>query len=248
MSHNNVHDKPRLRVAGRSAWASPAAMTWMITRNGFTSFLFCVGGLILFALQGCTTLTEKPLDRRLEARADDAAIEFTAITRLHNDIRSGSRLAFTSYNRRVLITGEVPDSATKVRIANTVAGIENVQGIWNEATITDNNSIKEPIDDSLVASRVRANLVKADPVVASHVKVVVDAGTVFLLGIVNDQEAWDAIQAVRTTTGVRYVVNTMQVVSDAEIQRIEAALRPMAPVITCTVPTPSQSPMIRETW
>jgi len=250
MSQNNAHGKHQTQVGRQSACASLTTTTWIATRSGFTSFLLCVVGLVLLALQGCTTLPEKPMDRRLEAQADDKLIESKAKIRLQNEIRQGSRLTFTSYNRLVLITGEVSDSTTRTNIANAVAGIENVQGVWNEVTITDNNSIKEPIDDPMIASKVRAGLAAASPSIAFHVRVVVDAGTVFLLGIVNAQEARDAIQVARTTHGVRYVVNTMQVVSDAEIQRIEVAQKPMAPVMTCTVEPaqPSSSPAIRETW
>jgi osmotically-inducible protein OsmY len=214
------------------------------------NFLLWVVGSSLPALQGCTTFPKETLDRRAGAQVDDQVIESRAATHLRDGIRNGKR--FTSYNRYVLLTEEVPNSSAKSRIAETIMGIENVQGVWSVIVITDNNCITTQIDDSLVASRVRARLDKANPLVANHARIVVDIGMVFFFGIVSIQEAQEAIQVARTTDGVRYVANVMKIFSDAKIQRIEAALRPSAPVATdcnCTVPTrtTSAAPSVRET-
>jgi osmotically-inducible protein OsmY len=217
------------------------------------NFLRWIAGFSLLVLHGCATLPEEALDRRASAQADDKVIESRAAMRLRNEIGNGNRLTATSYNRHVLLTGEVSDGSARSRIAEAIMDIESVQGVWNEITIADNNSIAAQTNDSLVASKVRARLDKAIPLVASHVRVVVDAGTVFLLGIVTAQEAQEVVQIARTTDEARYVVNVMQVVSGAEIQRIEAALRP-PPITTdcnCTVPAPrttGSAPTTRETW
>jgi hypothetical protein len=82
------------------------------------------------------------------------------------------------------------------------------------------------------------------PSVADNVKIVSEAGVAFLLGIVNSREAQETIQSARTTDGVRYVVNVMQILSDEEIERIDAALRPPVPVVatpcSCTEPVPER--------
>jgi osmotically-inducible protein OsmY len=218
------------------------------------AFLPWIAGLALLALQGCVTSPEEIPDRRAGAQADDQTIETRAAAYLREEIGNGSRLSATSYNRHVLLTGEALDALVRNRIAETIMTIENVQGVWNEIVLEDNNSIAAQIDDSLIASSVKTHLDQISPLVAHHVKIVVDAGTVFLLGIVNAQEAQEAIQIARTTDGVRYVVNVMQQVSDAEIQRIEGAPTPPAPVATddcnCVAParTTSPAPARRETW
>jgi len=217
-----------------------------------SALLALIAGVALAILQGCSSFPEKALDRRAGAQADDQTIEARALSRLSNETGSGNRLMVTSFNRYALLTGEVPDTATRSRIAELVQGIEGVQGVWNELTIWDSNSIAVEIDDPLVVSRVKAHLKEAGPQVVDHVRVISDAGTVFLLGIVNAQEAQEAIQIARTTDGVRYVVNVMQILSDAEIQRIEAALRPPVPVTNncnCAEQVRTNStPVVRETW
>ncbi|MDR3323328.1 MAG: BON domain-containing protein [Zoogloeaceae bacterium] len=190
-------------------------------------------GLTLPALQGCFGLALTgatmgvlaAVDRRsIGVQTDDEAIELKASARLSKDIKDKSHLNFTSYNRRVLITGEVPDAAFKSRVAEEVMRIENVQGVWNELVIAGNSSLASRTGDSYVTSKVKARFVDANQFTVSHVKVVTEAGAVFLLGIVNEKEAQAAIQVTRTTDGVRKVINLLQIASDAEIRRIEASL------------------------
>jgi osmotically-inducible protein OsmY len=190
-------------------------------------------GLTLPALQGCFGLavvgaTAGALavsDRRsLGAQTDDGAIELKATNRLSQSIKDRSHINFTSYNRRVLITGEVPDEATKSRVTDEISRIENVQGVWNELAVAGNSTVASRGNDSYITSKVKARFVDADQFSAHHVKVVTEANTVFLLGIVNDREAKAAIQVARTTAGVRRVVNVMQIASDEEIRRIDSSI------------------------
>ncbi|MCX8145981.1 MAG: BON domain-containing protein [Azovibrio sp.] len=190
-------------------------------------------GLTLPALQGCfgvavagaTVGVLAAADRRsLGVQTDDEAIELKATSRLSKDIRDRAHVNFTSYNRRVLLTGEVPDEATKARVADEVSRIENVQGVWNELVVAGNSSLSSRSNDAYITSKVKARFIDANQFAANHVKVVTEAGTVFLLGIVTEREAQAAVQVARTTAGVRKVVNVMQIVSDAEARRIDASI------------------------
>ncbi len=190
-------------------------------------------GLALPALQGCfgvavagaTVGALAVSDRRsIGVQTDDEAIELKAANRLSKEIRDRSHVNFTSYNRRVLLTGEVPDEATKARVAEETSRIENVQGVWNELVVGANSSLSTRSNDAYVTSKVKARFIDANQFGAHHVKVVTEAGTVFLLGIVSEREAKAAVQVARTTSGVRRVVNVMQVINDAEVRRIDASI------------------------
>jgi osmotically-inducible protein OsmY len=192
-----------------------------------------LAGASLLALQGCfglalvgaTTGALAVSDRRsIGVQTDDEAIELKAVGRLSQSIKDKSHINFTSYNRRVLITGEVPDEATKARVADEVRRIENVQGFWNELVVAGNSTAAARANDTYVTSKVKARFVDADQFSAHHVKVVTEASTVFLLGIVNAREARAAVQVARTTAGVRRVVNVTQVASDEEIRRIDSSI------------------------
>ncbi|MDR2164719.1 MAG: BON domain-containing protein [Zoogloeaceae bacterium] len=192
-----------------------------------------VAGLALPALQGCfglflggaTVGVLAIADRRsIGVQTDDETIELKAVARLSKDIKDKSHINFTSYNRRILLTGEVPDAATKARVTEEIKRIENVETVWNELVMAGNSSITSRTNDSYLTSKVKARFVDADQFSANHVKVVTEAGTVFLLGIVNNREAGAAIQIARTTQGVRKVVNIMQIGTDDEIRRIDASI------------------------
>jgi osmotically-inducible protein OsmY len=194
---------------------------------------FAAMTLALPALQGCfglvvagaTASVLAVTDRRsIGVQADDESIELKAFNRLSQSIKDKSHINFTGYNRRVLITGEVPDEATRARVSDEISRIENVQGVWNELVVAGNSTMVARSNDSYITSKVKARFVDMDKFSANHVKVVTEANTVFLLGIVNDREAGAAVQIARTTAGVRKVVNVMQIASDAEIRRIDASL------------------------
>ncbi|MDR2366330.1 MAG: BON domain-containing protein [Zoogloeaceae bacterium] len=192
--------------------------------------------LLLFtlpALQGCfgvalfgaTTGVMAVVDRRsIGVQTDDTAIELKAAVRLPDALKRVSHVNFTSYNRRVLLTGEVPDETVKAQIAAEVARIENVLGVLNEIVIAGNSSLASRSNDAFITSKVKARFIDADQFTASHVKVVTEAGTVFLLGIVNAREAEAAVQIARTTKSVMKVVNALVIESDAEIRRIENSI------------------------
>jgi osmotically-inducible protein OsmY len=189
--------------------------------------------LTLPALQGCfgvalfgaATGVMAVVDRRsIGVQTDDTAIELKAVARLPEALGKVSHINFTSYNRRVLITGEAPSEAVKAQIAAEVARIENVQGVLNEMTISGNSSLASRSNDAFITSKVKARFIDANRFTASHVKVVTEAGVVFLLGIVNAREAADAVQIARTTRNVLKVVNVLVIESDEEIRRIENSL------------------------
>ena len=190
-------------------------------------------GLALPALQGCfgvavagaTVGVLAATDRRsLGVQTDDEGIELKASSRISKEIQGRVHINFTSYNRRVLLTGEVPDEAIKTQIAEETSRIENVQGVWNELVVAGNSSLSARSNDAYITSKVKARFIDSNQFAANHVKVVTEAGNVFLLGIVTDREAKAAIQVARNTAGVRKVVNVMQIVSDAEARRIDASL------------------------
>jgi osmotically-inducible protein OsmY len=106
----------------------------------------------------------------------------------------------------VLLTGEAPDQATRDAIEADVKDIANVRGVMNEIRIAPPSSLTERANDSLITTRVKTRFLDANKFNAVHVKVVTEAGVVYLMGIVTEQEANDAIEIARHTPGVIKVV------------------------------------------
>ena len=203
-------------LPGRRSWLALATLSLALP-----ALQGCFGVAVAGATVGALAVSDR---RSIGVQTDDEAIELKAANRLSKEIRDRSHVNFTSYNRRVLLTGEVPDEATKARVAEETSRIENVQGVWNELVVGANSSLSTRSNDAYVTSKVKARFIDANQFGAHHVKVVTEAGTVFLLGIVSEREAKAAVQVARTTSGVRRVVNVMQVINDAEVRRIDASI------------------------
>jgi osmotically-inducible protein OsmY len=184
-----------------------------------------LAGCFGVALGGAAGAALSVADRRsFGAQTDDAAIEVKAGQRMPADIQKCCHLNFTSFNRRVLITGEVTNDDIKKRVGAAVLNIENVEAIWNEAAIGGNSTLLSRSNDSFITSKVKGRFIDSKKFSANHVKVVTEAGVVYLLGIVSRAEADAAIQVARTTDGVKKVVSVLQIVSPAELNRINESI------------------------
>lgn len=162
-------------------------------------------------------------DRRsVGTQTDDETAEWRAMSRIPESYRNTSRISFTSYNRRLLITGEVPDENARAAIEQMARQIEGVRDIYNELGIGPVSPLSSRSNDAFIDSKVKARLVDSRQVSAVHVKVVTERGITYLMGIVNPREAQVATQVARTTAGVRKVVNIMEIVPDAETRRLDA--------------------------
>ncbi len=116
----------------------------------------------------------------------------------------------TSYNRYVLLTGEVPDAATKTEAGVLALGVENVRNVQNELAVGPVTSFNQRATDGYLTSLVKSRFIADNKVQANHVKVVTDNSVVFLMGLVTRQEADDATEVARTTAGVAKVVRVFE--------------------------------------
>lgn len=190
-----------------------------------------LGAATLPLLQGCfpvvaagvTTGMLSALDRRtFGTQTEDETIEWKASSRVTEKFGDKVHANFTSYNRKVLITGEVPSAEIKAEVDKLVASINNVQGTYNELAATPISAFSARSNDAFVTSKVKGRFVDYGRFRANHVKVVTEAGAVYLLGLVTKAEADTAIEIARTTAGVRKVVNVMEIISDARARELDA--------------------------
>ena len=161
-------------------------------------------------------------DRRpTETFVADEAIETRAANRINEKFGDRVHVNVTSYNRAVLLTGEAPTEAGKAEIEKIVTGVPNVRAITNELLIAAPSSFGSRSNDAYLTSKIKARFLDAGKFSPNHVKVVSEAGTAYLLGLVTQREADDAIDIARTTGGVLKVVRVFDVISDEEAKRID---------------------------
>ncbi|MEF7617579.1 BON domain-containing protein [Aquincola sp. MAHUQ-54] len=160
-------------------------------------------------------------DRRTTGtQVDDQSIELKAANRVSQAIGDRGHVNATSYNRVVLLTGEVPDEAARLKVEQAVAGVENVKSVVNELAVMGNSSLTARSNDALLTSKVKATLVDAKDVQANAIKVVSERGTVYLMGRVTEREAGRASDLTRSVGGVQKVVRVFEVITEAELANV----------------------------
>jgi osmotically-inducible protein OsmY len=168
-------------------------------------------GCVEMAVIGAGVALATIEDRRTTGtQLEDRGIELRAANRI--DDRHGERVHVnvTSYNRYVLLTGEISDEQTRADIETLVRGVPNVTGVSNDLQIAGRSSTTSRSNDVLITANVKTRLIDANKANPFHVKVVTEAAVVYLLGIVTEQEAADTVEIARTTAGVRKVVKMFE--------------------------------------
>ncbi|MES2688427.1 MAG: BON domain-containing protein [Pseudomonadota bacterium] len=161
------------------------------------------------------------MDRRTSgAQLEDEGIELRAMARLRDNIGSRARVSVTSYNRQVLLTGEVLNENDKKLVEQVVSRVENVNGVVNELGVIDSPSLVQRSSDVLITGQVKALLIDAKDLYASAFKVVTERGTVYLMGRVTQREADRATEIARGARGVQKVVRILEIISEEEMQRL----------------------------
>ncbi len=171
-------------------------------------------GCIPLAVTGAAAGAMMANDRRTTGTyIEDEEIEWKVVGRLREGF-NGAHVNATSYNRRVLLTGEAPDENAKKKIEETVRLIQNVKDVVNELQVAGASSLASRGNDSLVTSNVKARMVNNGKFSPQHVKVVTEAGVVYLMGIVSQREGDAAVEITRTTSGVNRVVKVFEYVGN----------------------------------
>ena len=177
----------------------------------------CAPLMIGSAVGGAMVATDR---RTSGAQLEDQGIELRATNRLRDQLGERGNVSVTSYNRQVLLTGEVPTEADKAAVEKTVAGVDNVRGIVNELAVLGASSLTQRSSDTLITGRVKAAMVDARDLSANAVKVVTTRGTVYLMGRVTQREADRATEITRNTQGVQRVVRVLEIISEEELARM----------------------------
>lgn len=161
------------------------------------------------------------LDRRTSgAQVEDQAIELKGAARVR-ELATLGNVTVTSYNRMVLITGEVPSEEDKRRVEDAIARMDNVRSVVNELAIAGNASLGSRSSDTVLSAKVKATFVDAKDLQANALKVITERGTVFLMGRVTEREASRSANLAATVPGVQKVVRVFEVISEEELAGLQ---------------------------
>ena len=186
-----------------------------LKKTRFALLLLPLAALAMPALQGCVEMAAVGIgaavlsanDRRSTgAQVDDEGIELRSTNRVSERFGDRVHINVTSYNRSVLVTGEVPDEKTKVEIEKILRDVGSVRGVVNDLQVANGSSLSSRATDATITGKVKARFFDANRFNGLYVKVVTEASVVYLMGIVTETEANEAVEIARTTGGVRKVV------------------------------------------
>ena len=184
----------------------------------------------LASLQGCIALVGAGAvgagmsfnDRRTGgAQIEDQSIELKAGPRIREAIGDKAHINVTSYNRIVLVTGEVGTDADKAAAEKAVAGIEGVTNVVNELAVGPNSTISTRSSDTVITTRVKSALIDAKDIQSSAIKVVTERGNVYLMGRVSEREATRAADIARSQPSVLKVVRVFEILSDDQLSNLK---------------------------
>jgi osmotically-inducible protein OsmY len=156
-------------------------------------------------------------DRRSAGtQLDDQSIEIKAGNRIHDVLGDKQHINVNSFSRQVLLTGEVHTDADRASAEQAVAKVENIKSVVNELVVQWPSSMSDRSNDVVLAGKVKATLIDAKGVPARAINVVVERSVVYLQGRLTESEAKQAVELVRTISGVQKVVRLIEIISDAE--------------------------------
>ena len=160
-------------------------------------------------------------DRRTTGTlVEDESIEIKVASAVRKEMGDRIHLNVTSFNRQVLLSGEVRTAADKERAEKLAQSQENVNSVVNDLAVMPVSSLTHRSKDTVITGKVKAAFVDAKDLQVNAIKVVTERGIVYLMGRVTSREAKRATDIARTISGVTKVVRVFEEISEQELQRL----------------------------
>jgi len=178
----------------------------------------CVEMVVGTAVVGAIAATDR---RTLGAQTDDKAIAIKAEARVPALVGDAGHVNIASFNRKVLLTGEVRDDATKAMVEREIGIIQGVEGIFNELKLSDRSNYTARGNDALLTAKVKASFVDARDLSATAIKVVTEQATVYLMGRVTQREGQRTGEIAGGVVGVQKVIKIFEYIDEEELRQID---------------------------
>ena len=208
----------------RLTTARPALFTAirpLVLGTALVGSVLSLSGCFPLAAGGAVMTGFVAADRRSSGtQLEDQNIELKAANQMRVNIGEEAHINVTSYNRQVLITGEVPTEKDKALAERLVKGVDNVNTVLNELAIMGNSTFTERANDAVTSGRVKAAIFDAKDLSTNAFKIVTERGVVYVMGRVTAREAKRVTDVITATPTVKKVVRVLDVISEEELARI----------------------------
>lgn len=193
-------------------------MKWSLALTTTMQLSGC-GILAVGAVTGTTTILA---DRRSPGvQAIDVGIQLEAGNQLIKRYGDNAHITVTSFNQKVLLTGEAKDTDIKGGAAVYLKELKNVRSVFNEIAIGPNSTFTARASDTYLASRIKTQMIFTNDLPSNSMNIVVEAGNVYLMGILTKAESERAKKVASNTSGVKQVFVFFDIISEAEKLRLE---------------------------
>lgn len=183
-----------------------------------------LSGCFGLAVTGAAVGTMAVLDRRsLGAQTEDQAIELRGLRELNQEInnKSTGSISMTSFNRRVLLSGQADSAQTKQLAEEVVRNrVPNINDIYNEVEVTNASDFATRTKDTTLTARVKTGLVRERNLSSNAIKVVTEKSTVYLMGLVTNNEGERAATIASQVSGVTRVITLFDYITEDELAKI----------------------------
>ena len=206
-----------MTALSRSPFSGPRACALAVTLAAVS----LLGGCAVLAGGAMVGSALSATDRRSTGtQVEDQSIELKAVSRVGGAVGDRGHVNVTSYNRTVLITGEVASEADRLAVEKAISGIEQVRATVNELAVMGNSTLTVRSNDTYLTGRVKAAFIDAKDLQVNTLKVVTERSTVYLMGRVTEREATRAADVARGQSGVGKVVKVFELISEADLAQI----------------------------
>ncbi len=184
---------------------------------GLGAMVLGTSACIPLAAVGMVTAVKMASDRRsVGAQTEDPSIEFKVFNAVQRGVKEPGGISASSYNRRVLLVGQVVDEQAKRDAEKSALSVGNVRMVFNELQVTGRVGLGTRTSDTVITTKVKGSILETPELSTNHVTVVTDSGVVYLMGIVTKGEGERAAQVASRVTGVQKVVTVFETISEAE--------------------------------
>jgi len=184
-----------------------------------TSFLSACGVLAVGGVAASATILA---DRRsASVQAIDKGIELESVNALAKRFGDNAHINVTSFNQKVLLTGEVKDADIKGEAGAYVKAMKNARSVYNELVIGPNSSYTARANDSYLESKIKTQMIFTEELPSNSMAIVAEGSSVYLMGILTQKEADIAKKVASNSSGVKEVFVYFDIISDAEKVRLE---------------------------
>jgi osmotically-inducible protein OsmY len=209
---------------------SAASATRRLVLSALVVSTLGLSGCFGLAVTGAAVGTMAVLDRRsLGAQTEDQAIELRGLRELNQEVnnRGSGSISITSFNRRVLLSGQADTPKTRQHAEEVVRSrVPNIKDIFNEVEVTGAADFLTRTKDTSLTARVKTGLVRERNLSSNAIKVITERSTVYLLGLVTHEEAERAAIIASQISGVTRVITLFDYVTDAELAAILGTDKP----------------------